>query len=166
MPWHPRGCPQLVIAPPAAAAQRGIGRQPRRSHHKPPQSTKVVRALVMPHPLGGRYRPTWTVGRAALTPYAPLPFAVGEAGLRPQFRLGCGQPSAGSGDTACTTCRVCLTRYTKSAPPHRAGLPRFGPRDAVDIGLNDLVPLCTPMVSQRPPKAPARARNLGCFVAV
>jgi len=99
-------------------------------------------------PSGGRYGPAWTAVRAALTPLAPLPLQSGRRGFAPVNDY----PVGGVAREVVPPVRR-PTRFTLTAPPHRAGFPWLGPRDAVGCGLDALAPQYPPAVSLRLPKA-------------
>ncbi len=86
-------------------------------------------------------------GRAALSPLAPLPLQSWRRGYAPVDD----HPVGGVARAVVTPFRR-PTRFSSSAPPHRAGFPRLKPRDAVGFGLDDLAPLCKPYGKQRLPE--------------
>lgn len=83
--------------------------------------------------------------RTALTPLAPLPLQSGRRGYAPAD-----DHPVGGVARAVAPPYGRLTRFSPSAPPHRAGFPRLGPWDAMGCGLNALAPLCTPNGVQWP----------------
>lgn len=140
----------MSSAPPRCCCAAGQGETaPPLASQAPriPRLWPVFGCHVMRHPKGVRFGPAWTAVRAALTPLAPLPLQSGRRGYAPADDHPVGGVAR---EVAPPYSR--LTRFSPSAPPHRAGFPRLGPRDAVGFGLNDLAPQYTPAVSLRPQK--------------